>query len=84
VLFVVVLLELDPDSYVVELVYPPSIAVFPPDTFDWVLPAYDKVTYADINIASDIIAIIMFLMFKFQIPLLQFQHIQILYICYAH
>ena len=35
------LFELDPDWYVVVAldVYPPSIAVLDPDTFDWVLPA---------------------------------------------
>ena len=37
-LFVVVELELDPDSYVVEDVYPPSIAVLDPDVLFCVDP----------------------------------------------
>ena len=49
VVLLVVELELDPDSYVVDEVYPPSIAVLDPLTFDWVLPAYADVVNSNIN-----------------------------------
>ena len=45
--FVVVELDSLPDSYVVLDSYPPSIAVFDPETLDWVDPAMARVEHTN-------------------------------------
>ena len=67
VVFVVVLLELDPDSYVVVAleVYPPSIAVLDPETLDWVDPAIAFVEHTN----SVSIKNVKKYLIKFHIPL---------------
>jgi len=64
VVFVVVLLELDPDSYVVVAleVYPPSIAVLDPD----VLVCVDPANAAEVSI-NNIINIRGFFILKFRL-----------------
>jgi len=64
VVFVVVLLELDPDSYVVVAleVYPPSIAVLDPD----VLVCVDPANAAEVN-SNNIINIRGFFILKFRL-----------------
>ena len=64
VVFVVVLLELDPDSYVVVAleVYPPSIAVLDPD----VLVCVDPANAAEVS-SSNIINIRGFFILKFRL-----------------
>ena len=64
VVFVVVLLELDPDSYVVVAfeVYPPSIAVLDPD----VLVCVDPANAAEVS-SNNIINIRGFFILKFRL-----------------
>jgi Pyruvate/2-oxoacid:ferredoxin oxidoreductase gamma subunit len=66
-LFVVVLLELDPDSYVVVAVevYPPSIAVLDPDVLVCVDPAITAAVIQPDNNSKSIINVIGFFIIAF-------------------